>query len=49
LLLLFEIKNKNSNKIQIQILDTRHKLRSFKLQLEIYLVPTKQLVVPEII
>jgi hypothetical protein len=28
-------------------LDTRHKLQCFKLQFEIYLVPTKPLVVPE--
>jgi hypothetical protein len=40
---------KNSKKIQIQILDTRHKLSSSKLQFEIYLVPTKLLVVPETI
>jgi hypothetical protein len=36
-------------KIQIQILDTRYKLTSTKLQFEIYLVPTKPLVVPETI
>jgi hypothetical protein len=38
---------KKYKKIQIQILDTRHKLQGFKLQFEIYLVPTKPLVVPE--
>jgi hypothetical protein len=38
---------KNTKKNQNQILDTRHKLQGFKLQFEIYLVPTKPLVVPE--
>jgi hypothetical protein len=45
--LLFE--KKNTNKFQIQILDTRHKHPRFKLQFKVYLVPTKQLVVPETI
>jgi hypothetical protein len=40
---------KKNKKNQNQILDTRHKLPSFKLQFEIYLVPTKPLVVPETI
>jgi hypothetical protein len=35
----------NSKKNPIQILNTRHKLESSKLQFEIYLVPTKPLVV----
>jgi hypothetical protein len=39
------LKTKN----QIQIIDTRHKLRSSQLQFEIYLVPTKSVVVPETI
>jgi hypothetical protein len=43
---LFKIQKKIQKK-QIQILDTRHKLQGFKLQFEIYLVPTKPLVVPE--
>jgi hypothetical protein len=38
---------KKKKKNQIQILDTRHTLSSSKLQFEIYLVPTKPLVVPE--
>jgi hypothetical protein len=41
--------NKIQKKIQIQILDTRHKLHRSKLQFDIYLVPTKPLVVPETI
>jgi hypothetical protein len=40
---------KNPKKNTIQILDTRHKLESSKLQFEIYLVPTKPLIVPETI
>jgi hypothetical protein len=40
---------KKYKKIQIQILDTRHKLQGFELQFEIYLVPTKPLVIPETI
>jgi hypothetical protein len=45
---MFEIQKKYK-KNQIQIPDTRHKLSGFQLQFEIYLVPTKPLVVPETI
>jgi hypothetical protein len=41
---MFKIKKKIQKKIQIQILDTRHKLQGFKLQFDIFLVPTKLLV-----
>jgi hypothetical protein len=47
--LLFLNSKKNTNKFQIQILDTRHKHPRFKLQFKVYLVPTKPLVVPETI
>jgi hypothetical protein len=46
---LIEIQKKNTKKYQIQILDTRHKHPGFKLLFQIYLLPTKLLVVPETI